>query len=54
MSRQSAIYFTERNVHGALVIYGQIGIRQYYGYSKREAMKMYRNECKANAVFVNH
>lgn len=37
----------ERNVHGAWVIYGDIGVRQYYGYTKRAAMARYRAECKA-------
>lgn len=36
----------ERNVHGAWVIWGDIGMRQYY-YTKREAIARYRAECKA-------
>lgn len=39
------ISLVERNVHGAWVVWGQNGIRQYYGYSKSEAMQKYRNEC---------
>ena len=45
-----AIYFTERNVHGAWVVYGVLGVRQYYGYTKREAEKRYRNECNKTIV----
>lgn len=39
------IWMVEKNVHAAWVIYGAIGIRQYYGYSKKEACKKYREEC---------
>lgn len=36
------IFFIEQNIHGAWVIYGAIGVRQYYGYSKRAAQAKYR------------
>lgn len=39
------IYFTELNIHGAWVIYGRIGIRQYYGYTREQAKKAYKDEC---------
>ena len=42
----------EKNVHGAWVIYGNIGIRQYYYYTKKQAMDMYREEA-AKTNFVN-
>lgn len=48
----SAIYFSEKNIHGAWVVYGTIGVRQYYGYTKRQAEKMYREQVK-NEVIVN-
>lgn len=38
------IHFIERNVHGAWVIYGIMGIRQYYGYTKAQALEKYRDE----------
>ena len=38
MSRQ-IIDFVERNIH-----WGDLGIRQYYGYTKKESMKKYRQE----------
>lgn len=41
-----SITLIERNRYGAWVIYGEIGMRQYYFYTKREAMQRYRNECK--------
>lgn len=44
------IHFTERNVHGAWVIYGIMGIRQYYGYTKAQALEKYRDECNRTHV----
>ena len=46
------IEFMEKNIRGAWVVYGTIGIRQYYGYTKREARRLYAKECK-KVVFVN-
>lgn len=43
MSRK-IINFVERNIHGAWVVWGDLGIRQYYGYTKKESMKKYRQE----------
>ena len=40
------------NAYGALCIIGAIGLRQYYYYSKREAMRKYREECK-EVLIVN-
>ena len=42
--RRSSIWFIEKNVRGAWVIHGCIGIRQYYYYTKKEAIRRYRNE----------
>ena len=39
------IFIIEKNVRGAWVIYGALGVRQYYGYSKTVAIKQYREEC---------
>lgn len=39
------IFFTELNIHGAWVVYGRIGIRQYYGYTREQAKKAYKDEC---------
>lgn len=36
------VYFVERNIHGAWVVYGTIGIRQYYYYTKGEAISSQR------------
>lgn len=45
---KSCISLVERNRYGAWVISGEIGTRQYYYYTKREAMKRYRDEYKNN------
>ena len=44
--------FIERNIHGAWVIYGDIGIKQYYYYTKKQAIQMYEEEA-AKHNFVN-
>ena len=44
------IFLIERNVRGAWVIYGSIGVKQYYGYTKAEAEQKYIEECK-NKLF---
>ena len=33
------VYFAEKNVRGAWVVYGALGVYQYYGYTKEEARK---------------
>ena len=43
---KAQIYFIEKNAHGAYVIYGDEGVKQYYGYTKREATKLYRESGK--------
>lgn len=50
MYNTGVIYFSERNVHGAWVVYGLAGVKQYYGYSKREAEKRHREEYKQTFV----
>lgn len=40
------------NQRGALCIIGAIGLRQYYYYSKKEAMRKYREECR-ETLFIN-
>lgn len=40
------IFIVEKNVRGAWVIYGALGVRQYYDYTKQEAIEKYRKECK--------
>ncbi len=39
------VHFVEKNVRGAWVVYGALGVRQYYGYTKEEALKRYNDEC---------
>lgn len=40
------IDFMEKNIRGAWVICGAIGMRQYYYYTKAEAKKLYLEECR--------
>ena len=40
------IGLVERNRYGAVVIYGRIGIRQYYYYTESQARRLYIEECK--------
>lgn len=44
------IDIVDRNVHGAWVIWGGIGIRHYYGYTKQEAIRRYRAEWAAKII----
>lgn len=39
------IFFVERNVRGAWVVYGLCGIKQYYGYTRKEAVERYKADC---------
>ena len=44
------IYFTEKNIYGAWVVYGLIGVKQYYGYTKRESERRYREQVKQEII----
>jgi hypothetical protein len=45
------IFFTEKNIHGAWVVYGANGIKQYYYMTKSEAEKLYKEET-AEKIFI--
>lgn len=45
------IHFIEQNIHGAWVIYGALGVRQYDGYTKSQAVAKYKEECKKNLFY---
>lgn len=47
---KSCISFIEKNIHGAVVVYGLCGVRQFYGYTKSEAKKLYVDEC--NKLYI--
>ena len=52
--KYNPIFFIEKNIRGAWVIYGDIGIKQYYGYTKAEATKKYKNEAwRTQGQFIN-
>lgn len=40
------IYSIETTFQGVYVVYGIIGTRQYMGYTKAEARKMYNEACR--------
>lgn len=44
------IYFVIKNHYGAWVVYGIDGIKQYYDYTKKEAIRRYKENCR---VLVN-
>ena len=44
------VWFVGRNIWGAWVVYGIDGLKQYYGYSKLEAVRRYKADCR---VVVN-
>jgi hypothetical protein len=46
------VYFSEKNIRGAWVVYGALGVKQYYGYTKAEAEQLYKAECN-KLLFVN-
>lgn len=46
--RNRRIYFMERNHRGAWVVYGVLGIRQYY--TKKRARELYMDEVKEKTV----
>ena len=48
------IFLIEQNIRGAWVIYGRLGVRQYYGYTKKEAEKRYLEECERNLFEVQN
>ena len=50
MSEKAKVYFIDKNVHGAFVVYGSEGVKQYYGYTKSQALEAYR---QAGKTFVN-
>lgn len=43
------VFFMEKNIRGAWVVYGIDGVKQYYGYTKAKARQMYIDDYK---VFV--
>lgn len=46
------IYFSEVNHRGGIAVYGELGVRQYYGYTEAEAKRKYKEECEKK-IFIN-
>jgi hypothetical protein len=42
----SIVHFAEKNIRGAWAVYGLLGVRQYYYYTKKEAIERYKAEYK--------
>lgn len=40
------IFFIEKNIRGAWVVYGKEGVKQYYGYTKEQARQKYLDEAR--------
>jgi hypothetical protein len=49
-SMRTNIFLVEKNIRGAWVVYGALGVRQYYGYTKKEAIQKYKNQCQETFV----
>lgn len=52
VSKSKYIYFSETNHRGGIAVYGELGVRQYYGYTEKEARRMYEEECEQK-IFIN-
>jgi hypothetical protein len=50
MKTKGIIWFVEKNIRGAWVVYGIDGIKQYYGYTKARAKQKYIEDCKTIVV----
>lgn len=48
---KGCIHLVEKNVYGAWVIYGILGVRHYYGYTKGQSMQRYCNACKHTFIY---
>jgi len=46
LAKNKNIYLIERNYLNALIIYGAIGKKVYYFYSKKDAIQDYNKQCK--------
>lgn len=40
------IHLIDNTIHNAIIIYGRIGKRVYYYYTKKQAIRLYNKECK--------
>lgn len=38
------IFFVECNIRGAWSVWGALGVKQYYGYTKKQAIDLYLKE----------
>lgn len=50
MKKSDHVWLVERNIHGAWVIYGSLGIRQYYYYTKTDAIRLYMQDVRKTII----
>ena len=50
ITMKNPIFFMEKNIRGAWVVYGELGVRQYYYYTKAQAKQMYIDEYKSTII----
>ena len=50
MPEKAKVFFIDKNIHGAFVVYGSEGVKQYYGCTKAQVQEKYRQEGK---TFIN-
>ena len=50
MPEKAKIFFIDKSLRGAYVVYGSEGVKQYYGCTKEQARKQYQLSGK---TFVN-
>ena len=48
------VHFTERNAAGAWTVYGSDGVKQYYGYTKAEAIRKYNEASREIIAETEH
>lgn len=48
------IHFAERNTAGAWAVYGTEGVKQFYGYTKAEAIRKYNEASREIIARTEH
>ena len=48
------VHFAKRNTAGAWTVYGTEGVKQYYGYTKAEAIRKYKEASREIVAQTEH
>lgn len=48
------VHFAERNTAGAWAVYGSEGVKQFYGYTKAEAIRRYKEASRDITARTEH